>query len=96
MQVDLVLIFLRFPWHLLKPLITYKLERVSYLMPCNIFPTKTCIIVMVLLFLLLQVMEDFFENNPTDRAYTSEVISKSRDLYPDTQKLISSLNRFTG
>ena len=60
------------------------------------FPYKTCIIVMVLLFLLLQVMEDFFENNPADRVYTSEVISKSRDLYPDTQKLISSLNRFTG
>ena len=47
-------------------------------------------------FKMMQVMEEFFENNPADGTYTSAVISKSRDLYPDTQKLISNLNRFTG
>ena len=58
-----------FPWHLLKPLITYKLEK---------------------------VLDEYFENNPSANACSSEPSSKSRDLYPDAHKLIGKLDNFTG
>jgi hypothetical protein len=43
-----------------------------------------------------QVLDEFFENNPSTNACSSGPLSKTRDLYPDAQKLIGKLNHFTG
>ena len=48
------------------------------------------------IFCFFKVLDDFFENNLTSNAFISEPTSKSKDLYPDAKKLISSLNHFTG
>ncbi|XP_028398165.1 serine/threonine-protein phosphatase 4 regulatory subunit 2-A-like [Dendronephthya gigantea] len=44
---------------------------------------------------LERVVNEFFENTSSN-AYNSEPKSKTKDLYPDAQKLISNVNHFSG